>query len=88
MKSDDSLLSVMYLEFMYVSIYCINALNEDSNVEQLKKMLINFVETLHLDCSETSNFTLSGRLLRNYDNVLNNKYYLMETRNMYLFHFK
>lgn len=88
MKCDDSLLSVMYLEFMYVSIYCSNVLNQGSNVAQLKKMLIKFVDTLHLDYSETSNFRISGRLLRNYDNVLNNKYNLLETRNMYRLHFK
>ena len=75
----DVILHVMYLDLIFIQLYCFSKLSLHNSTQELLKILVDYSECV----SEDDYFKLVGRLKRNYKRALDNRFDDFETRSMF-----
>lgn len=87
LTSEDIILDIMYLEFIYIQMYCYSKIASSSQILEVKELFLNTVKIKELEFGTDYGFRLTGRLLKNYERVLNSNYGDLETRHLFSFAF-
>lgn len=87
LTSEDIILDIMYLEFIYIQMFCYSKIASSLKIVEIKELFINTVKIKEWEFGTDYGFILTGRLLKNYERVLNSNHGDLETRHLFSFAF-